>query len=389
MLDQGSITAAQYQEAKQQPITAQVFARSVDVASPYVGEWIRQQAVVLVDDLYTGGYEVHTTIDSTLQQAAIRALQRGLKNYDRSHGYRGVEGRIDRQLLNRISLSEHTDPVSGDSSIKISVPEDVAKTALDGARAYGELVPAFVAAIDKETATVVTADAQQHTLTRKDARWARTYIDVDTRGAAVSDFTTVLAVGDIVRIESVSKNGDRVWHLAQLPDIQGAVVAMDPKSGGIKALVGGFDFYRNQYNHALQAARQPGSGFKPFIYSAALANGVNAADVFLDAPLVFDDANLESQYRPENDNNRYNGPTRLREALYRSINLVSMRVLLKIGAGKMLEHVGNSLPPPAELGIEEVHQGFAFQELADWQSDVFCFRSTTDDSVQKHRRCAN
>ena len=87
MLDQGSITAAQHQEAKQQPITAQVFARSVDVASPYVGEWIRQQAVVLVDDLYTGGYEVHTTIDSTLQQAAIRALQRGLKNYDRSHGY--------------------------------------------------------------------------------------------------------------------------------------------------------------------------------------------------------------------------------------------------------------------------------------------------------------
>ena len=357
MLDQGSITAAQYQEAKQQPITAQVFARSVDVASPYVGEWIRQQAVVLVDDLYTGGYEVHTTIDSTLQQAAIRALQRGLKNYDRSHGYRGVEGRIDRQLLNRISLSEHTDPVSGDISIQISVPEDVAKTALDGARAYGELVPAFVAAIDKETATVVTADAQQHTLTRKDARWARTYIDVDTRGAAVSDFTTVLAVGDIVRIESVSKNGDRVWHLAQLPDIQGAVVAMDPKSGGIKALVGGFDFYRNQYNHALQAARQPGSGFKPFIYSAALANGVNAADVFLDAPLVFDDANLESQYRPENDNNRYNGPTRLREALYRSINLVSMRVLLKIGAGKMLEHVGNfgfdtrSFPRNTQLAI--------------------------------------
>tara|TARA_E500000331_G_scaffold49592_1_gene42659 strand:- start:2424 stop:4277 length:1854 start_codon:yes stop_codon:yes gene_type:complete len=357
MLDQGSITAAQYQEAKQQPITAQVFARSVDVASPYVGEWIRQQAVVLVDDLYTGGYEVHTTIDSTLQQAAIRALQHGLKNYDRSHGYRGVEGRIDRQLLNRISLSEHTDPVSGDISIQISVPEDVAKTALDGARTYGELVPAFVAAIDKETATVVTADAQQHTLTRKDARWARTYIDVDTRGAAVSDFTTVLAVGDIVRIESVSKNGDRVWHLAQLPDIQGAVVAMDPKSGGIKALVGGFDFYRNQYNHALQAARQPGSGFKPFIYSAALANGVNAADVFLDAPLVFDDANLESQYRPENDNNRYNGPTRLREALYRSINLVSMRVLLKIGAGKMLEHVGNfgfdtrSFPRNTQLAI--------------------------------------
>ena len=98
-----------------------------------------------------------------------------------------------------------------------------------------------------------------------------------------------------MRIEPVDKGDTRRWRLAQLPEIQGAVVAMTPRTGSIKALVGGFDFYRNQYNHALQAARQPGSGFKPFIYSAALANGVNAADVFLDAPLVFNDVNLESQ----------------------------------------------------------------------------------------------
>ena len=122
----------------------------------------------------------------------------------------------------------------------------------------------------------------------------------------MSDLTTVIAPGDIIRIQPVEKNGTTTWRLAQLPEIQGAVVAMEPTTGSIKALVGGFDFYRNQYNHALQSARQPGSSFKPFIYSAALANGVNAADVFLDAPLVFEDANLESQYRPENDNNRYN-----------------------------------------------------------------------------------
>ena len=357
MRDQGSITQSQYQEARQQPITAQVFARSVDIPSPYVGEWIRQQAVTLVDDLYTGGYEVHTTIDSKLQQAAIAALQRGLKNYDRSHGYRGVEGRIDAQLLKQITLSENLDPDSGETVVEITVAEDVAKKALKGTRTYGQLLPAFVVAVDTETATVVTADAQQHTLTRKDARWARAYIDVDTRGPAISDFSTLLTVGDVVRIESISKNDQPMWRLAQLPAIQGALVAMQPQTGSIKALVGGFDFYRNQYNHALQSARQPGSGFKPFIYSAALANGVNAADVFLDAPLVFDDANLESQYRPENDNNRYNGPTRLREALYRSINLVSMRVLLKVGAGKMLDHVGNfgfdtrSFPRNTQLAI--------------------------------------
>ena len=190
-----------------------------------------------------------------------------------------------------------------------------------------------------------------------DSRWARTYVDVDTRGPAVSDLTSVITPGDIIRIQPVSKNGTTTWRLAQLPDIQGAVVAMEPTTGSIKALVGGFDFYRNQSNHALQSARQPGSSFKPFIYSAALANGVNAADVFLDAPLVFEDANLESQYRPENDNNRYNGPTRLREALYRSINLVSIRVLLEVGAGKVLDHVGNfgfdtrSFPHNTQLAI--------------------------------------
>ena len=184
---------------------------------------------------------------------------------------------------------------------------------------------------------MIDSDQNEHTLTLKDSRWARTYIDVDNRGPRVSDLTTVIAPGDIIRIQPVSKNGTTTWRLAQLPDIQGAVVAMEPTTGSIKALVGGFDFYRNQYNHALQSARQPGSSFKPFIYSAALANGVNAADVFLDAPLVFEDANLESQYRPENDNNRYNGPTRLREALYQSINLVSIRVLLEVSAGKVLD----------------------------------------------------
>jgi len=114
-------------------------------------------------------------------------------------------------------------------------------------------------------------------------------------------------------------------------------VSLNPDTGAVQAMVGGFDFAINQYNHAMQAARQPGSGFKPFVYSAALAHGVSPASIFMDAPLVFDDQNLESEYRPDNDNNRYNGPTRLREALYRSINLVTMRVLLEVGAGEVLD----------------------------------------------------
>jgi penicillin-binding protein 1A len=157
----------------------------------------------------------------------------------------------------------------------------------------------------------------------------------------------IVAVGDIVRVNISDADNETgtvpsdqpIWLLTQLPEIQGALIAMDPSNGAIRAVVGGYDFYRNQYNYALQAQRQPGSGFKPFVYSSALSRGITPADIFLDAPLVFDDANLESQYRPENDNSRYNGPTRLRQALYRSINLVSMRVLLKIGAGNVLNDV--------------------------------------------------
>lgn len=394
MLAQGSIDRNAYSDAIAQPITAQVHDRDLDVPSPYAAEWVRQQAVPLFPDLYTGGYEIVTTLDAKLQKSAIRALRKGLEDYDQRHGYRGPEAEMTAEQLG--ALLENVDPnrvlgterfaelAEAESEAKDNAGEgegegeeidtnsgnaqparvtteeavpavlrELAAEALNNTRTVAGHIPALVVAVDDKFANVLTADGVRHTLAFAQASWARPFVDVDYRAPLPERFSELLQPGHIVRI----KFGDKGAMLSQLPEIQGALVALDPNNGRVRSLVGGYDFYANQYNHALQAARQPGSGFKPFVYSAAIANGITPADIFMDAPLVFDDANLESQYRPDNDNNAYNGPTRLREALYRSINLVSMRVLLKVGAGNVLDHVANmgfsttSFPRNTQLAI--------------------------------------
>jgi len=339
MLEQGSINQATYDEARQAPITASVHDRNLDVPAAFPAEWVRQQLVKRYDDLYTGGYEVVTTLKGNLQKTADEAVRSGLLAYDRRHGYRGPEDRLS---------------IDDDNPLT----EDRVRGLLSSIQPYGGLAPAVVMSVSETEATVIAGGtAPLVHLDLPAVRWARTFIDADTRGPAITRVDQVLAVGDLIRVQYLGKLAaepeadpedaegveDEVpvdtWRLAQLPEIQGALISLDPENGAVVALSGGFDFGMNQYNHALQAARQPGSGFKPFVYSAALDAGVTPASIFMDAPLVFEDENLESEYRPDNDNNRYNGPTRLREALYRSINLVSMRVLLQIGAGKILDYV--------------------------------------------------
>jgi penicillin-binding protein 1A len=343
MRGQESISETDYRNAMAAPITAKVFERDLDVASPYAAEWVRQQAFDLFPDLYTGGYEVFTTIDSRAQRAAINALRAGLETYDQRHGYRGPEDRLGDDLVAQLSAIDiATVAVDDGATTKlVQLPEEVASAIqsrlADMPTHGGDLHPAVVVAVTDERALATMADDRQIEIALADAGWARPYIDVDLRGPKPKSFDEIVAVGDLIR---VSPNDDG-WELSQLPEIEGAIVSMEPATGKVRALVGGYDFYRNQYNHALQAARQPGSGFKPFVYSTALANGVTPADIFMDAPLVFDDENLESEYRPGNDNSRFNGPTRLRQALYSSINLVSIRVLLEIGAGSVLDYVPN------------------------------------------------
>ena len=331
MLDQGSITQTQFDRASQAPITARVFARDLDVASPYAAEWVRSQAATVLDDLYTGGYEIFTTVDAESQNVAIRALRNGLIAYDKKHGYRGAEAVLPEELLNQMQQPTSQQPAFDEADNELYA---ALVTHLAAFTPHAGLLPGIVVEVAVDKARVLHEDGIVE-LVLEDNLWARPYENVDLRGPIPESFSDIISVGDVVRITQ----SDDTWLLSQLPDIQGALVALDPKTGKVRSLVGGFDFFRNQYNHALQAARQPGSGFKPFVYSAALEEGITPADIFMDAPLVFDDENLESQYRPSNDNNKYNGPTRLRVALYRSINLVSMQVLLKAGAGDVLDHV--------------------------------------------------
>ncbi len=368
MLSQNSITRQEFEAAKSQPISAGVYARPLDLPSPYVAEWVRQQAYGIAEDLYTGGYRIETTIDSNLQGEAIRALRKGLIKYDKNHGYRGAEEQLTGSLFEEInsfsSLFRQNESII---PLSLVVPEGLGERALSGKLIAGGLHPGVVMHSGGESALVLMQDNQLYFVELKDSKWARKYLDVDNRGPVPKRFSDLVSTGDIVRLKKGNKNQ---WLFSQRPEIQGAIVALDPSNGAIKALVGGFDFNQNQYNHAVQSARQPGSGFKPFIYSAAIDNDISASQIFMDAPLVFEDRLLESDYRPENDNNRYNGPTRLREALFKSINLVSIRVLLEVGAGKVLNHVdkfgfsSENFPRNTQLAIGGGTMGVAPIDMA-------------------------
>jgi penicillin-binding protein 1A len=315
MLEQGSISQADYEAAVAAPNTATLHERELDVASPYPAEWVRQQLFGQLPDLYTAGYEVVTTIRANLQEAARAALRKGLIEYDRRHGYRGPEARLP----------------DGD--------RDAWLKALGAARPLVGFEPAIVTAVTDDHAIALLNDEREIHIGFESMRWARPYLGVDSRGPAPARPADVVAPGDLVRVWREADS--ETWSLGQVPEIQGALVSLDPTTGAVLALEGGSDFNLVQFNHALQAARQPGSGFKPFVYSAALEQGFSPSSVFMDAPLVFSTGRGSQDYRPSNDNRRYNGPTRLREALYRSINLVTMRVMLEIGADNLINHVSH------------------------------------------------
>ena len=280
---------------------------------------------------------VYTTLDAKRQASAQQAVRQGLLDYDVRHGYRGPEGSLALDA-----------PEVGEGSVDPEIAQ-----ALAGYADSGGLEAAVVVDVQERRVEVMRSNAEVVGIDWDGLRWAP-YVDADNRGPTPRRAGEIVERGDVVR---VFEDDEGNWRLRQLPEIQAALTAMDPRTGAIVAMVGGWDFRAKQFNHALQGARQPGSGFKPFVYSAALDNGVTPASVFLNAPLVFEDENLEMDYRPRNDSGEFSGPMRLREALARSINMVSMRVMTRIGAQAVLDHVGRfgfptkDLPRDVQLAI--------------------------------------
>ncbi|MBI1731644.1 MAG: penicillin-binding protein 1A [Gammaproteobacteria bacterium] len=317
MLELGFISNEQYQQASSASSTASLHAARIPVEAPYVAEAVRREIIEKYGEpAYEAGYRVFTTIRDRHQSAANSALRSALLNYDERHGFRGAERHFD--LHAEQNGPEHWPAL------------------LEGFAQIADLRPALVTGVMEMAVTAILPGSGQIEIPWTNLQWARRYVSENQRGPAPKTAGEILQAGDVIRVRPDENGG---WRLSQLPDVEGALVSMRPDDGAVFALVGGFDFARSKFDRALQAQRQPGSSFKPFIYSAALESGFTAASMVNDAPVVFDDVGLEDAWRPENYSGKYYGPTRLREALTHSRNLVSIRLLHAMGVAPALEHL--------------------------------------------------
>ena len=324
MVEQGSISQSDYQLAVAEPITARVFDRQIELPALYAAELIRSEVIKAFGSrAYALGLKVESTLDSRMHAAAEAAVIKKLNEYDQRHGYRRPE---EAQLAGTRTYL---------ASNQTEFPA-YWKQRLKDANVIGDQHPAIVIDITGQSVQVLTRSGNIETLTWEGLRWARPYVNVNQRGRAPQSTSDILNIGDLIRIAPTDDEG---WRLGQVPALQAAFVALDPDDGAIRAMVGGYDFRLNQFNHATQARRQPGSTFKPFFYAGAMEQGITAASIYNDAPVVLPGGELEEKYRPKNSGSGFRGNIRLREALYRSINLVSLRVLLDYGSSNAIDYV--------------------------------------------------
>ncbi|MGB6449429.1 MAG: PBP1A family penicillin-binding protein, partial [Steroidobacteraceae bacterium] len=308
MRELGFISPAVAAAANAEPIDATEHGPAYDVEAQYIAEMVRQEMLRRFGPrAETAGYKVYTTIDGRLQSAANRAVHLGLIEYDRRYGYRGPAGHV--------GLAAEPQP-------------ERLEALLDPYPSIGLLTPAVVVSVADTSVQVFVKALGLQQVPWEGLSWARKARSEGPPGPMPKTAGDVLTRGDVIYVVT---DGEHGAQLAQVPEAQAALVALDPHDGAVAALVGGFDYFANKYNRAIQAERQPGSGFKPFLYSAALDDGFTPASIVLDAPIVLDDPGMEMAWRPENSERDFRGPIRLREALDWSRNLATIRLLRQMG----------------------------------------------------------
>lgn len=313
MHDLNYITSEEYKKALDEKLSAKIHYVENQTYAPYMAEMARVDAIQRFgeENIYKLGLKIYTTLDSQAQDNAISTLRKHLLKYTKRHGYRGAEDHLPMDDLKTVAQQQ---------------------TKLKSYKVYGDLYPALVTKATKKEATLqVLRQSQSAKLSLKQIKWARPYINENRRGKKIKNVDDVLKVGDIVRLH---KNEKDQWHLSQIPKVSGALVSMNPENGAIEAIVGGFDYNYSKFNRATQAKRQPGSSFKPFIYAAALAKGYSPATTVDDEPIELEN----STWKPQNYGHEFGGSTRLRKALAKSKNLVSIRLLQEIGLGYALNY---------------------------------------------------
>lgn len=315
-----------YQIAINAPVTAKKHARQQGLNAPHIAEMVRAQLTEQFgEQAYWQGLNVHTTIRGPQQNAANNTLRAGLQAYDQRHGFRGVVGKIDLQNLN-------LDTENADQAMEL---------ALEPFPNSQEQVPALVLSSEAKQASVWTRDFGKTQILLEHAKWARRHRTADIVGDAPKAMQDLVSPGDVIYIQPLIDNTEqpqtaapatqRQWRLSQIPQVSGSLISVEPRTGRILSLVGGYDFFLNKYNRAVQSIRQPGSNIKPFIYSASLDKGFTPASLISGAPIVMRDPAHGTVWRPENYSGKFYGPTRMRTALAKSMNLVSIRLLRAIG----------------------------------------------------------
>lgn len=319
----------EYENAINSPVTAQLHPIQLESFAPYIAEMVRKEIVSQYKDkAYIIGLKVFTTVDSKLQSAATFAVRSALHNYDQRHGYRSLP---------------HKNKLEFDNSDYISI---------------GDTQSAQILKIIQNTAIAKLKDNTIIELPFEKIKWARKYKSQDYIGRKLKSITDVLKPNDLVQVRQLK---DKTWSLSQTPATDAAFVALNSNNGAILALSGGFDFFHNKYNRVTQSKRQPGSGFKPIIYTTALENGYTAASVINDAPVVVDDPSQEGVWRPENYSKKFFGMTSLRTGLRKSRNMISIRLLRQLGINKVIdtaERFGfspNQLPNSLSLALGSGH----------------------------------